>query len=76
MEKHNDGKGELLSRDEMKSTKGGAGIPTATVTAIPTAAELKKELKGSLDQSLQAEASSIKLPSAAQIPTAPPLPKV
>jgi hypothetical protein len=75
MEKHNDGKGELLSRDEMKSTKGGAGIPTATVTAIPTAAELKKEL-GSLDRSLQAEAVSTKLPSAAQIPTAPPLPKV
>ena len=74
MEKHNDGKGELLSREEMKSTKGGAGIPTATVTAIPTAAELKKEL-GSLDQSLQGEASSIKLPSEAQIPTAPPLAK-
>jgi hypothetical protein len=74
MEKHNDGKGELLSRDEMKSTKGGAGIPAATVTAIPTAAELKKEL-GSLDRSLQAEAVSIKLPSEAQLPTAPPLAK-
>jgi hypothetical protein len=64
MEKNSDGKGELLSREEMKSTKGGAGIPTATVAAIPTVAELKKEL-GSLDKSLQVEAV---------MPTAP-LPK-
>jgi hypothetical protein len=54
MEKHD--KDELLSRDEMKKTKGGAGVPPPTFTA-PTKPP-------TLDHSLQAEADSIAKPIA------------
>ena len=49
MEKSSDNKGEALSRDEMKKTKGGAGAPSLAVAASavtpPSAAQIEKELK-------------------------------
>jgi hypothetical protein len=79
MAKHGESEGEVLSREEMKSTKGGAGIPTADLAATAfdpaLSAEEQKRLQG-LDPALASEAANIQAaPPVVGVNAPPPLPK-
>lgn len=81
MAKHGESEGEVLSRDEMKSTKGGAGIPapdpaTASSQGL-SAAEMKKLERSLADTSLAEEALNISPVAPPAVGAgAPPRPKV
>jgi len=55
MAKIDESKGEVLSKEEMKSTKGGAGAAAAASQAGLSASELKTLEASAFDTSLQAE---------------------
>jgi len=66
MAKHDESEGEVLSREEMKSTKGGAGAAASEAMSV---ADLKK--LDTMKESLQAETLNV-LPSQALGVNAPP----
>jgi hypothetical protein len=58
MAKFDESEGEVLSRDEMKTTKGGAGAAAAASQAGVSASQLKSVEASALDATLQQEAQS------------------
>lgn len=66
MAKLDESEGEVLSRDEMKSTKGGLGAAAAASQAASqeglSAADLKRLEAGALDATIQEETLNV-LPS-------------
>jgi hypothetical protein len=59
MAKLDESEGEVLSREEMKTTKGGAGAAAAVSQEGLSAPELKGFEAGALDTSIEAETLNI-----------------
>jgi hypothetical protein len=70
MAKHGESEGEVLSREEMKDTKGGAGIPAGA--AASAEAGLRKNLA---DTSLASEALNVLPTAQPAVKGAPPPPE-
>jgi hypothetical protein len=70
MAKHGESEGDVLSREEMKSTKGGAGAAAAASEAGRKREALDQSL---VDTSLQAEALNV-MPTAEPVVRATPPP--
>lgn len=71
MAKHSESKGDVLSREEMKSTKGGAGAAAAASEAGRKRETLDQSLA---DTSLQAEALNVMPTAEPAVRTMPPPP--
>jgi hypothetical protein len=71
MAKYDESEGEVLSREEMKSTKGGAGAAAAAAETV-SAADLKQ--LNTMKESLQAETLNVVASKQNLGVNAPPIP--